>query len=504
MYKALLPAILLISLNISAQNISKPNAFFSSKKNFQDKIAWIFKDNAAGLKSDPRSRAVDTQADSIYFSYSFQGEEYSEPTRYYMTYEQIGGEKLPVEIIFVEGYEEDFNFRLTLDYNEQNQVIYSEVFFNVFNTNEKVGYIEQRFDAKGNLIFHYSKVEIPDLGEEIYGDSMAIVYNAENQETYIESYTIDYETGEWLITNIIRNMNYDSGDQLIAFEWDMYHYFNDTVDVSKLKFENLKWYGGYNYQFFSEILAEEIVLDEISPDSYLPMAFQGHLMGPIQVKTYQFVDGDWQYSGESMVDSISQNYLSILSTPSGGSPILIQLTLNEEGLIITEKFFDVGEDDELNFAGGTAYGYNQFGLIEFERQLFSEDGTVYQEDLSVIYEIDNENRLLFFESATSFQWREKGEYFYTESVGTDSHQLQNDAIKIFPNPVESKMTIQAQLDIIKPMQYQIISPDGRTMMAGTFEGNEQHEINVSNLPSGIYFFKWQMEDMYGCHKLIKL
>ncbi len=174
MYKAIILALLFFSMNLSAQNIPDQKTLFSSKKEFQERVGWILNGKSSRLKKESRSRALDTQADSIYFSYSFEGEEYSEPTRYYFTYENVGGVKRPSEFIYADDYDEEYNFRFELNYNDQGLNVGGNIYFDAFNSNQNIGYYEQRFDSKGFMIYHIVDIDIPDFGPENYGDSLAI------------------------------------------------------------------------------------------------------------------------------------------------------------------------------------------------------------------------------------------------------------------------------------------------------------------------------------------
>ncbi len=505
MYKVIILALLFCSMNLCAQNIPDRQTLFSSKKDFQEKLGWILNGKSSRFKKDSRSTAIDTQADSIYFSYSFEGEEYSDPIRYYFTYENVAGVKRPSEMIYVDGYDEEYNFRFELNYNDQGLITGGDIYFDAFNSNQKIGYFEQRFDTKGFMIYHIVDIDIPDFGSEYYGDSLAITYNAQNLESSISFYNLDYDTNGWQLTDELLDMQYDNDSQLVAFELNTYEYNGGSFEVSKYRYENVKWYAEYSLNFIFEIIANESIIDELSPDLFLPSIYQEQRNAPTQFNSFVFIDGEWTAELTSVTDSLSQNYWSF--TQTGVDEIYRYiLTFNDDGYMLTQRLYSGDSGANLFYTYGVEYEYNEFNLPVSEKNLYSEDGSIFEEYFAASYEIDDQQRLLFFEEEyfNSFQNKSKGEYFYSGGVSTSSSQLQNDAVKLFPNPAGNKMTIQAQLDIIKPMQYQLISPDGRTLMSGIFEANSQNEINVSALPAGIYFFKWQMADKYGSQRMIKL
>jgi hypothetical protein len=504
MYKAFILLILFFSMNLGAQNSSE-STLFSSKKKFQEKVGWILNVKSSKFKKDSRSRALDTQADSIYFSYSFEGEEYSDPIRYYFTYENVAGMKRPSEMIYADGYDEEYNFRFEMNYNDQGLNTGGNIYFDAFNSNQNIGYYEQRFDSKGFMIYHIVDINIPGFGTEYYGDSLAITYNAQNLESTIRFYNLDYDTDGWLLTEDFSDMQYNNDSQLVSFEWHNYYHSGDSVEVTKRRLENIIWFSDYSLDFILDIIEKESIIDELSPDQLFPSVYQEHKNAPIHYNSFVFIDGEWTEGFSVVTDSISQNYLSLIFTEEDNISLLV-LTFNDEGYVLTQKNYSGDPQGNLLYEYGAGYDYNDFNLPVSERFLYSEDESIFEEYFAASYEIDDQQRLLSFEAEylNSFQDKSKGEYFYSTGVSTSALQLQNDAVKLFPNPVECKMTIKSELDIIKPMHYQIISPDGRTLMNGVFEGDSQNEINVSALPSGIYFFKWQMAEKYGSQRIVKM
>lgn len=505
MYKVIILAILSFSMTLSAQKIPDRKTLFSSKEEFQEKIGWIINGKSSRLKNDSRSRALDTQADSIYFSYSFEGEEYSEPTRYYFTYENVGGLKRPSGFIYADGYDEEYNFRFEMNYNDQGLVTGGNIFFDAFNANQNIGYYEQRFDSKGFMLYHVVDINIPDFGPEYYGDSLAITYNSQNLESSIEFYNLDYDTDGWRLTEDFFDMQYNDDSQLVSFEWHNYDYYEDPVMLSKRRIENLKWRSEYSLDFIREVIENEPIMDEISPNQFLPSIYQEHINAPTQFNSFEFIDGEWAAAGTTVTDSISQYYWSRIHTDEIGVYRFV-LTFNEDDYILTEKFYFGDSEENLAYGFGYAYEYNEFNLPVSERILYADDESIFEEYFTATYEIDDQDRLLFFETENlnSFLLKSKGEYFYSGSVSTSSVQLQNDAVKLFPNPVGNQLFIQPQFELISQMQYQIISPDGKTFMSGVLEANARNEINVSSLPVGMYFFKWQMADKYGSQRVVKL
>jgi polyhydroxybutyrate depolymerase len=69
-------------------------------------------------------------------------------------------------------------------------------------------------------------------------------------------------------------------------------------------------------------------------------------------------------------------------------------------------------------------------------------------------------------------------------LSTDDYE--NRHVSIYPNPTQSKINLS--LNYVKEVHYKLFSPLGKQLMTGTItSGNE--EIDISHLPSNIYFLK---------------
>ncbi len=74
----------------------------------------------------------------------------------------------------------------------------------------------------------------------------------------------------------------------------------------------------------------------------------------------------------------------------------------------------------------------------------------------------------------------------------------NRGITIFPNPSNSIISIG---NIIEPTAYKIFNPDGRIVLSGI--AAESSEINISELPHGLYFIELETNYLRTTMKIIK-
>ena len=86
----------------------------------------------------------------------------------------------------------------------------------------------------------------------------------------------------------------------------------------------------------------------------------------------------------------------------------------------------------------------------------------------------NENRLL-----SNRSW---------ETVGIAENVLEN-GFKVYPNPANSVLFVETRRATSLPVEteYRIINPMGQTVVQGAITSSEKQQINVRDLPNGVYF-----------------
>jgi len=78
-----------------------------------------------------------------------------------------------------------------------------------------------------------------------------------------------------------------------------------------------------------------------------------------------------------------------------------------------------------------------------------------------------------------------------------------ETFKMFPNPTTGKLYLQIAGGVNLPVAIQIISLDGRVLIQQTFNSSLNIEIDVSSLPSGIYFLQMQKAKNRWVQKFVK-
>ena len=81
-------------------------------------------------------------------------------------------------------------------------------------------------------------------------------------------------------------------------------------------------------------------------------------------------------------------------------------------------------------------------------------------------------------------WLFFSRYDINGPLSTDN--IENNPVTIYPNPTQSKINLS--LNYAKEVHYKLFSPLGKQLMTGTITSSNQ-EIDISHLPSNIYFLK---------------
>jgi hypothetical protein len=76
-----------------------------------------------------------------------------------------------------------------------------------------------------------------------------------------------------------------------------------------------------------------------------------------------------------------------------------------------------------------------------------------------------------------------------------------DSISVFPNPVQNELYF-IYSETQNPVQCEILSPTGQSLMRFNAD-NQNKSVNISQLSSGIYFLKYQIDNKYIIRKIIK-
>jgi len=156
-----------------------------------------------------------------------------------------------------------------------------------------------------------------------------------------------------------------------------------------------------------------------------------------------------------------------------------------------------GQDREVQYCRSD-FGY---GGIEYTREIISNIGnSTFGPRMPITVIIDN-----FSGGIGDIRCFESSDYSIqfvdfpcdTTFITTSTIDLLESKVNIYPNPVQDKLYLETTE---QNWNYQILNLQGQQMMSGVY----QNDINVEQLPSGIYFLQLQLGDeLYQAIKFVK-
>jgi alpha-amylase len=93
----------------------------------------------------------------------------------------------------------------------------------------------------------------------------------------------------------------------------------------------------------------------------------------------------------------------------------------------------------------------------------------------------------------------------TSTQTTDIDEMVDDKILISPNPVNNVLNVELSVPLIKSNVWEISDINGKQIMSGNGNfGSQKLEINVEDLPNGVFFFKVEQNNTPVIQKFVKL
>ncbi|MBV6654780.1 MAG: fibronectin type III domain-containing protein [Mameliella sp.] len=114
--------------------------------------------------------------------------------------------------------------------------------------------------------------------------------------------------------------------------------------------------------------------------------------------------------------------------------------------------------------------------------------TEYKVRIAVLCEGDDEE-----EEALSYSEEFR---FVTGTTHTDETLLNNNAMRLYPNPTPGRFSLEYRSEASDLLHYSILDLTGKVLQQNTFRvglGTNLHEVNLSGLPDGIYLVNTRSE-----------
>jgi hypothetical protein len=107
--------------------------------------------------------------------------------------------------------------------------------------------------------------------------------------------------------------------------------------------------------------------------------------------------------------------------------------------------------------------------------------------------------LICGDSGLLVKWNTKQAFF----VGVKENSTNNSSIKIYPNPIKDKLTVEFENKNLEDIKFIITNSLGQLINANSKTINSKMEIDIGDLPKGIYYLKVQNSSAQKVFKVIK-
>jgi len=330
----------------------------------------------------------------------------------------------------------------------------------------------------------FSQKAVPDFTvSDIYGHTHKLYsdYLNQNKYVFIDFFSVGCQSCSELspvLDTVYRNFGCNYGDVVflgIDGYYDNEHVFGFTQDYS-MTFPAVSGNEGGGNQVFTDYNI-----------NYTPYKILIDPAGKI-VADYPF-----EYTVKYYRDTLLNEGLK-LQTCSGNNFLFYSL-LSENDSIVgeineTDKTIDIfmpaGTDLSHLTASFVAESNSVIKVNNIE-QISGETSNDFSQD-AVIYEITSED-------GNTENW--------TVSASTSSiSDILKNKIKIYPNPVTSFFFIDFNTQNFINIRAELVNMNGQKMKSFKLL-NSNSQINISELPAGIYFLEFNAKDGYFFKKIIK-
>ena len=148
------------------------------------------------------------------------------------------------------------------------------------------------------------------------------------------------------------------------------------------------------------------------------------------------------------------------------------------------SYFEVNTNAECRFVAGSYIklepGFHARNGSRFQAIIYKKP-TLKSTTLETDYSIDDNNTIFI----------------------DDKENIIESSFSIYPNPANDYLILSSNIDINSYIQIIINNLLGKTIYLYTGHFNENHEINIENIPQGVYFIRINYKNNYYIKKFIK-
>jgi hypothetical protein len=339
------------------------------------------------------------------------------------------------------------------------------------------------FDDNGKSIGYTSSY----YKDSIWVNSDSSVYQYNNAGKRIKTDSFKWENGVW-VQSYMDTTIYRSNPDVVEIQWfgwdgtawnirgkNIFTYANPEKPSSRYEYMH---YTEYEYIYYdnNQIVSRTKESDIIYDEQDRRLSFN----------RYSFIDNNW-----TLVSRLHYSYDE--NGGHVGTYELFNATTNTWDL---DTRSTISFDNHKRFIGHIteAYRNQQWSILYGNQYITTYNDNDDLEEL-IFKQWDSQNNTLKNirrEVYSDFQ------YLEVTGVANNSTKLK---VNAFPNPTTGLLTIQG--DKIEKSQLQVNDLTGRTVFSKELHFGDQHQIDISSLPSGIYLLNLNSKNGVYTSKIVK-
>lgn len=177
--------------------------------------------------------------------------------------------------------------------------------------------------------------------------------------------------------------------------------------------------------------------------------------------------------------------------------------------------FNIETAEFASMVKGTRVGYPNYGPGDDFVLFTSQSSDIVFDGISTLFAIPlNEDKisfadigdlLQFKQYATWANWFAVGQRDFN-TTGIKLNELGENNVKVYPNPVTQELKLDFELEVLAPLDIQVLDVIGQSHYRYTDQlpsGHQTHFIDMSNMATGIYFVRMTIDGKRGSYKVVK-
>ncbi len=316
------------------------------------------------------------------------------------------------------------------------------------------------------------------------------------------TYTLSTDPNKWSARYWIDEVIDDNADE----NWDI-----DYVGtIPESIWEITDAYGGYtsDFSWFAEdIETESIILLQLTPDAAWTVTGNRPVLrffhkydtepaadgGVVDIKSVN--DNTWVQVPDRM---LRNGYPGLIQYGTFVVPNLMAYTGNS-GDEFEATYVDlsdwIGQDVHIRFRFGTddnTFVQNGGWLID---DIEFQDMLAYNGEVCITT-AEGENECTVAP--------EEGTIVESQMATSTEEQLENVSILVYPNPVDKVLNVAIDSEVAQDLNLDLLTLDGKTVVTRTVSvrGNQNAQLNVSDIPAGFYFLKVSSDEGILVRKVV--